>query len=224
MKTTVLYSGGKDSCYALHYAYLQGYDVVVLTTIIPHYDYSMIYHKPFENVLKLQSISMGIPIEIEHVYDDSNELIVLKKLLMRVRDEYGVKTVFTGCVISDYQRMLFTSIADEIGLKIVNPFWRIDEKKYLFELIDHGFEFMLVSINTYGLPPYLLGRVITRNDIVEIISRSEKYGFNPSLDGGEAETIVVNAPLFSKRIVIEGRVFSKNMYEHYFIIEKAYLS
>lgn len=223
MKATVLFSGGKDSCYTLHYAYLQGYDVVVLTTIIPRYDYSMLYHKPVENILKLQSISMNIPVEIEYIDNPNDELVVLKNLLKRVVDKYGVEIVFSGSIISDYQRMLFTMIASKVDLDIINPLWRINEKNYLFELIDFGFEFIIISINTYGLPPSFLGRVINRRDIVEIIERSEKYGFNPSLDGGEAETVVVYAPLFNKRIFIDGYVYSKNQFEHYFIIKNSYL-
>lgn len=184
----------------------------------------MLYHKPVENVLKLQSRSMNIPVEIQYVYDQSEELIVLRNLLKRIADRYDVKTVFTGSVISDFQRMLFTMIAHETGLNIVNPLWRIDEKKYLFELVDYGFEFIIVSINTYGLPPSFLGRVINQKDLADIVNRAEKYGFNPSLDGGEAETLVVYAPLFNKRIVVNGYVYSKNPYEHYFVIQNAYLS
>lgn len=223
MKAAVLFSGGKDSCYAIHYAHLQSYDVVVLATVIPIFDYSMLYHKPIENVLRLQSVSLNIPLEVEYIYNPDDELIALKRLLLRIRDKYGAKTVFTGSVISDYQRMMFTIIAHEAGLNVVNPLWRVNEKEYLFKLVDNGFEFIIISISTYGLPHSLLGRVVTRRDIEEIINRAEKYGFNPSLDGGEAETLVLYAPLFSKRIVVDGYVVSKNPYEHYFVIKNAYL-
>lgn len=219
MKATILFTGGKDSTYALHLAYLQGFDIVVLSTIYPLYEYSMLYHKPIFDLLRLQAKSLGLPLESIAVYSPEHELSALYKLLKRVKENYGVEVVVSGAVLSDYQRMRYSMICDELGLKTYTPLWRIDQSKYMFELVEHGIEFILISINTYGLPMKLLGKIITEKDVYEIINRSRKYGFNPAFEGGEAETLVVNSPLFRKKIRVAGRKIIKSPYEGFFIIE-----
>jgi len=221
----VLFSGGKDSVYALHLAYLQGYDIVVLLTIIPEYDYSMLYHRPVQELITLQAKALDIPLEIQHVYVNEREAEVyaLRELLARARDRYGVDTIVTGAIASDYQRLTFDMIASEVGLKTYSPLWGIDQEEYVNELLTNGIEFILLSATTYGLPPKFVGRVLSRVDMREIIALSKKYGFNPAFEGGEAETLVVNAPLFKKRLVVSGRVVRRGPYEYFYVVEKAVL-
>lgn len=219
MKATVLFTGGKDSTYALHLAYLQGFDVVVLSTIYPLYEYSMLYHRPVFNLLRLQAQSMNLPLESVAVYSPRHELSSLYNLLKRVRENYGVKAVFSGAVLSDFQRIRYSMICEKLSLKSYTPLWRIDQSKYMLELVEHGIEFILISINTHGLPMKFLGKIITKKDVYEIIKRSIKYGFNPAFEGGEAETLVVNAPLFKKEIRVFGDKIIKSPYEGYYVIK-----
>ncbi len=224
MNAAVLYTGGKDSTYALHLAFLQGLEIRVLASIVPMYEYSMLYHKPRYDLLKLQAESMGFPIEFLILESPDREEEVLYNLLGFLREKYGVEVVVTGSVLSDYQRMRFSMVAEEVGLDVFNPLWRFDQEKYIIELVEHGIEFIIVSINTYGLPPSFMGRVITLEDVYEIIELARKYGFNPSFEGGEAETLVVNAPLFHKKIVVDGEVVEKGLNEYVYLIKNARLS
>ena len=184
----------------------------------------MLYHRPRQEILELQAKSMGFPLETILVDSPAKEEEALKELLIRVRDSYGVETIVTGAVLSDFQRLRFVSIIEEIGLNLYSPLWRFDQERYLIELIEHGIEFIIVSINTYGLPVKYLGRVLTMRDAYEIIELARKYGFNPSFEGGEAETLVVNAPLFSRRLVVEGEVVVRGLNEYVFSIKNASLS
>lgn len=224
LKTAVLFTGGKDSTYALHLAFLQGYDIVVLASIIPLYDYSMLYHRPYPEILKLQARSMGFPIEFFYLRNKSMEENILRELIISVKEKYGVEKIVTGAVLSDFQRIRFSMIAEEYGVDVINPLWKIDQEKYLLELVENGFEFILLSINTYGLPPKFLGRVIRYEDALEIIRLARKYSFNPSFEGGEAETLVVKAPLFNNKLVVEGEIIKRGFYEYVFLIKNASLS
>ncbi|OYT40895.1 MAG: ATP-binding protein [Desulfurococcales archaeon ex4484_58] len=223
MKATVLYTGGKDSTYALHWGFLQGFDIVVLSSLIPLYEDSMLYHKPKLELLELQSRSLNIPLEYIEIADPRYELEALYELLSRVKERYNIKVVFTGGVLSDYQRLNYMLVAEELGLKIFNPLWRFDQRRYLLELVSHNIEFILLSINTMGLPKYFLGKIITYNDALKIIEYSERYKFNPSFEGGEAETFVVYAPLFKYRILVDGEIVERGVYEYYYIIKNAVL-
>ncbi|RLG81305.1 MAG: diphthine--ammonia ligase [Thermoprotei archaeon] len=225
MKAAVLFTGGKDSTYALHLSFLQGYDVVALASIIPRYEDSTLYHKPFLEVLKLQAESIGLPLEIEEATtgEEGGEIRALYRLLARVRDRYGVKVVVSGAVLSDYQRLRFTMVAENLGLISYTPIWRIPQDKYLLEIVDAGLEFMLVSISAYGLPPTFLGKIINKDDALEIIRLAKKYGFNPAFEGGEAETLVIYAPLFRRRVVIEGYADKRGTHNYVYVVKNAYL-
>ncbi len=224
MKAAVLFTGGKDSTYALHLAYLQGYDIAVLASIVPLYEYSMLYHRPYPEILKLQAESMGFPIEFSYLHEKDLEENMLKNLIKKVKEEYSVEVLVTGAVLSDYQRMRFSMIAEEYNIDVVNPLWRIDQEKYLLELVENGIEFILLSINTYGLTPEFLGRIVRYDDAVKIIELAKRYGFNPSFEGGEAETLVVYAPLYSKRLRVEGEIVKRGPYEYVYIVKNAELS
>jgi diphthamide synthase (EF-2-diphthine--ammonia ligase) len=47
-----------------------------------------------------------------------------------------------------------------------------------------------------------LGAELNSEKIEELISLARKNRFNPSLEGGEGETFVLDMPLFSKEIVV----------------------
>ncbi len=224
MKATVLFTGGKDSTYALHLAYLQGYEIKVLSSIIPRYEYSMLYHRPYTSLLEMQSKSLGLPLVVKTVEEKDMELEILYELLKEVRDKWGVEVVVSGALYSDYQRMRYTMVIDELGLELYSPLWRIDQEKYMLELIENGIEFILLSINTYGLSPRFLGKILSYDDVLEIIESARKYGFNPAFEGGEAETLVVYGPLFRKKLVVDGIAVRKGLYEHVFVIKNTVLS
>ena len=61
MKLACLFSGGKDSTYAIHLAKQQGHDVVCLLSVFPKSEESHLLHHPNLKWTKLQSISMKIP-------------------------------------------------------------------------------------------------------------------------------------------------------------------
>lgn len=223
MRATVLFTGGKDSTYALHLAYLQGYEIPVLLSIEPVYNYSMLYHKPNQCILELQSRSLGIPLEVAKVEKPDAEIDVLKRLLIKARDEFSVDTVVSGVVSSFYQKSVVDMVSEDLGLKHYAPLWLADQARYMMELVDSGVVFAILSISTYGLGKELLCKPIGRVEVEEILKKSRIYGFNPAFEGGEAETAVLSAPLFEKAIFIEGYAESLGLYEHYCIVKNAFL-
>ena len=54
-----------------------------------------------------------------------------------------------------------------------------------------------------GLSKEWLGKVITEKDIDKLVELNKKNGMNIAGEGGETESLVLNAPFFKKRIVIE---------------------
>lgn len=221
--TAVLYTGGKDSVFALHIARENGLDVKVLASIIPHYQYSMLYHQPPYHGILAQAQSMNIPLETIGLDDPNREIDALRLLVSRIAKRYGVRVLVTGAVKSRYQYRAFESIAREIGLELYAPNWGIDDESYMRSLINSGIEFIIISITSMGIPIDLLGRVIQGSDLERLERLSRKYGFNLSFEGGEAETFVVNAPFFKYKIDVKGSIEVLSEFEGYYRISRVCL-
>jgi predicted ATP pyrophosphatase (TIGR00289 family) len=205
---------------ALIKALENGFKVVSLVSIQPLYDYSMLYHRPLFSAVSLQAYSLGIPLESISVANENMEKDALEKILERVKARYGITHVVTGGIGSRFQKRAFEEISRKIGLETYSPLWGLNQEEYLYTLLDSGIKFMIISITTMGLPHRLLGKVLDREDVDTIIRLSRKYGFNPSFEGGEAETFVVDMPLFKYALRVEGAPRILSEYEAHFEIRK----
>ena len=220
MKVCVLYSGGKDSTYSLHWAVFKGFEVQCLITLIPKREDSWMFQVPNVELTKYQAEVLGIDVvQLPTSGEKDKELEDLKKAFQIARSR-GAQGIVTGAFLSDYQRLNINLIAEEVGLKTYSPLWRKNQEGYMRELVEEGFKFIITSATAYGFPFHLLGKIITREDVEEIIERARKYGFNPAFEGGEAETFVVYAPLFKRELKVEGYKKKISEYEWKFIITR----
>ncbi len=219
MKVAVLYSGGKDSTYSLHWAWLQGFKIKVLVSIEPRRD-SYMFHYPGISAVHYQARALGLPlIYIRSLKKEpEKELLVLKKALFKAIEEYDIEGIVAGALLSDYQRMRIALVAEELELKTYTPLWRINQKKYLLEIVDSGIKFVITKISVYGLPRSFMGKIIEYTDVLEIIKLAEKYRFNPAFEGGEAETLVLDAPLFKEKLCVKGYIVKEAPYTYQLVL------
>ena len=204
MKLASLFSGGKDSTYAIYKAKQAGHNIICLVSIFPQSEESHLLHYPNISYTTLQSTAMNIP-QIQsriNTTDAKNELEQLQNILEKAKNDYNIDGIVHGGLFSEYQRIRFETIGNNLNLKVLSPLWHIDQKNYLNELLDSKFKFIITSVTSAGLDKTWLGREITRDDIKQLEVLSAKYGFNLTFEGGEAETFVVDCPLFSSPIQI----------------------
>jgi diphthine-ammonia ligase len=221
MRVGVLFTGGKDSTFTLHKTLWSGQDVRALCTVTPTTRYPMLYHAPYTELVELHSRAYGIP--LCSVRGSEDELKTLDELLSKCISKYSIEGIATGALLSDYQRIRFTMKAAERGLWVYNPIWRKIQEDYMRMLVRMGFRFIITRITAMGIPHTLLGKVLGEQDVEEIIRLSKRYGFNPAFEGGEAETLVVDAPLMKKKLVVEGEPVRESEYEASFLIKKVFL-
>ncbi|MFI5416153.1 MAG: diphthine--ammonia ligase [Nitrososphaerales archaeon] len=204
MKLASLFSGGKDSTYAIYKAKQDGHSIECLVSIFPQSEESYLLHYPNISATSLQATAMKIP-QIQSRVDTTDpqiELEQLQNLLEKAKKDFGIEGIVHGGLFSDYQRTRFETIGNNLNLKVLSPLWHIDQKNYLKELLDSKFKFIITSVTSAGLDESWMGREITRDDVEQLILLSEKYGFNLTFEGGEAETFVVDCPLFYSPIRI----------------------
>ena len=199
MKLACLFSGGKDSTYAIHLAKQQGHDVVCLLSVFPKSDESHLLHHPNLKWTKLQSVSMKIPQLIISSNSDEidNELIVMEKLLQNAKDEFKIDGLVHGGIKSKFQKEKFETLCKKLNLVSIAPLWNTEPKQYMNELVNSNFHFLMVTVSSDGLDEQWLGKIILKSDIELLSTLSDKFGFNLNFEGGEAETFVIDCPLFS---------------------------
>jgi len=203
MRIASLFSGGKDSVFAVYKAVQAGYEVVCLITIKSKRTDSYMFHIPNIELAKLQAETLEIPI----IYMNSSgvkekELEDLKKAIKRAKEKYNIQGIVSGALASNYQAERVKKICDELNLKSINPLWGIDEEQYLMDLIDAKFKVIITGIAADGLNNGWLGREIDNNCIEDLKNLNKKNKIHIAAEGGEYETFVLDCPLFRKKIKI----------------------
>lgn len=205
MNLAALFSGGKDSTYAVYRTQKEGHKVSCLVTVFPISYESQLLHFPNIHLTKLQSQSMGIP-QLSISADSTNpnsEVSTLEEILHTAKEQYGIDGILHGGILSEFQKKRFESISKKLQVELVSPIWKKNQKEYMQNLLKENFHFIIMSVSSAGLDESWLGREITFDDLKTLEILSEKHGFNLTFEGGEAETLVINCPLFSNPIKIK---------------------
>ena len=221
MRLAVLFSGGKDSCYALQLAEEQ-HEVACLLSIESENPESFMFHTPNIHLTKLQAETIGIPILTKTTPGEKEEeLRDLKDLIEKAKAEYAVEGVVTGAIESVYQASRVQRICDDLGLWCFNPLWQKDQVELLNELLDKKFQVLIIGVFGFPLDDSFLGKTIDEAMISRLVTLKEKFQINPSGEGGELETFVINAPLFDKAISIKKSRVDYSNNSGIFIIDEA---
>jgi len=226
LKLGVLFSSGKDSSYALWIMKKQNYDISCLITIKSKNPESFMFHTPNIDMTSLQSEAMDIPLIQETTEGKEEEEIKdLENVLKKAKEKYKIEGIVTGALFSDYQRTRIEKAADKLGLKVFSPLWHKDQETEMRELINEKFEVILSSIAADGLDKSWLGKRITEKTVDKLVKINKKIGLNIAFEGGEAESLVLDAPMFNKKIeIIDSEIIEENENVARLVIKKAKLT
>ncbi|MCX8182453.1 MAG: TIGR00289 family protein [Candidatus Methanomethyliaceae archaeon] len=201
MRVVVLYSGGKDSHLALYRLLREGHEIVSLLTVIPEKPDSWMFHRPNVELAGLQADCMGFPWQCVKVSGEKEkEVAELIPALSQLKYQSKIEGVATGAIASNYQKSRVEKLCDTLGLKHLSPLWGTPERELLTEILNLKFEVYFTSVSAEGLDKDWLGKVLDLNRVNTLLKLREKYGLNPSGEGGEYETFVCDSPLFKRRL------------------------
>ena len=214
-----LFSGGKDSTLALHIASKTGFKSNLLITVQSENADSYMFHKPNVEFTHLQAESMGIKQiiintkgEKEKELEDLEEAFKINK----------ISVLITGAIASNYQKSRINKICDKLDIKHLSPLWGIDPLKEL-EILSKDYDVIITKVAAEGLDSTYLGKHIDEKLIEKLVYLNKKYKINMLFEGGEAETFVLNAPMFTKKIFIDKQRIEKERDTGVLIIDSAYL-
>lgn len=199
MRLAALYSGGKDSTFAMYIARQMGHEVPYLVTIRPEDKASWIFHTPNLSVVPAMAEAMGV--ELLTIPSDGTEegdLSSMKGILSGL----DVEGIVVGALWSDYQWDRMNMICDDLGLKVIAPLWRKDQDMIYDEMVSSGIVAVIAGVFAEGLDERWLGRTLdaeTKKDLVKLRAR---YGISIMGEGGEYESMTVDSPMHMKRLEI----------------------
>ncbi|MFC6614766.1 diphthine--ammonia ligase [Halopenitus salinus] len=213
-----LFSGGKDSSWALYRALEEDLPVSRLLTVHPAGD-SYMYHTPATRLSALAAESAGIEaIDVEPADFESGEAAdsdagtrgdaEIEPLEAALRDlldvpGFDLAGVTAGAVESEFQTSRIEGMCDRLGIDLFAPLWQEDPVALAESMIDAGFEITIVQVAAYGLDESWLGRTLDRNALSDLRDLNDDYGVHVLGEGGEFETFVTDGPHMDRAIELE---------------------
>lgn len=209
-----LFSGGKDSTYALILAREQGLSVDRLVTVHPPTD-AFLFHVPGTHLAALEAESIGLPlVEVEATTalppDEPSDATArgdaeLEPLEAALEDlvSDGLQGVTVGAVESEFQHHRIGAMANRLGIDVFDPLWQRDALSLLTEMVDAGLEIIVIAVAADGFEKTWLGRTIDADAIAELADLRDRFGVHPMGEGGEYETLVTDGPHMARPLRFE---------------------
>jgi len=211
MRVGVLYTGGKDSHLALAIA-RDYFEVSCLITLYSENEESYMFHTPGINIVEVHSKLMDIPLCIGKTKGEKEkELLDLERTIKKAIELYGIKGIVTGANRSIYQNTRIQRICKRLDIWSFNPLWLMPEEELVEELLNRSIKALIIAVGAWPLDDKVLGRELDKDMITLLKQWKEKYQISLIGEGGEFETMVIDSPLFKKKIELE---YDK-IYENY---------
>ncbi len=208
----VSWSGGKDSALALLHARRRGYDIKGLMTMFsPETDTSRSHGLP-HGLLKDQARALGLPLRVAYASWDDYEEIFRRHLSTYA--EQGLETAVFGDIFLDDHRAWVERVCAATGLRAVLPLWGRDTALLAQEILDCGIRARICTVRSECLEHTWLGEPFDERFLRHVTRR----GLDPCGEHGEYHTVVVAAPVCSRRLVIdEAEVEASADYGHWVV-------
>ena len=206
------WSGGKDCCLAAYRAVNSGMDVRYLANTVTADGRRSCSHGVSAAVIRRQAEALGITIMQQPTEGDNYRDQFVKMLEVFKAD--GVEGGIFGDIDFNAHREWVESVCSEVGMTAHLPLWREDQGTLLEEFIDAGFVSVIVAVKAELLGEEFLGRIIDRDFIADLAAPDK--GITPCGEAGEYHSLVVDGPLFNKRLELtETQIVTRG--EHHFL-------
>jgi len=201
------------------------YEISCLISMVSDNKDSYMFHTPNIGMVDLQAEAMDIPlVKGETLGVKEDELEDLKKTIKIAKEKYHLDGIVTGALFSTYQRNRIETICDSLGLKAFSPLWHKDQEEEMREILNINFKIIFSAIACDGLDKSWLGRIIDIKEVEDLVKMHKTIGVNVAGEGGEFESLVLDCPLFLKKIqIVDSEVQMENEFTGKFIVHKAVL-
>ncbi len=197
-------SGGKDSCLAAWIAEQHGWDVSHLVTVRPRAHDSWMFHVPNLDLVPLLAEAWEKPLAVvDTCGEEGRELSELTEALRDLRATRDLDGLVSGAVASEYQRTRLEGVAHAVGLKSFTPLWHKPPPAILAHVAAAGWDVRIAAVAAEGLDARWLGRRLDPAAVEDLARLERRFGVHPGGEGGEYESLVLDAPFLHRRIEVE---------------------
>ncbi len=196
----VSWSGGKDSCLACYRAIAGGLKVRYLANMVTEDGTRSRTHGLSVQVLQAQSQAIGIPLVQRRTTWNGYEA-EFKKMLRAFKQE-GIEGGIFGDIDIAGHREWVERVCGEENITPHLPLWGEEQGEILRDFIASGFKAIVVATKADVLGEEWLGRRIDLDFIDQLSELKKTKDITLCGEAGEYHTIVVDGPLFQKRMEI----------------------
>lgn len=194
----VLWTGGKDSAMALLEAERQGYRVQCLATFAPPEPNFLAHPLP---LIKLQAQALGLPHHILTVNAPFEQ--TYEAGLRWLQNHLGIDCVVTGDIAAvNGQPNWIRERSRAVVMDVYTPLWGRNRNELLQQLVAQGLKVYISLVQTSKLDKRWVGRELDNAAIHELNLISAANELDVCGENGEYHTLVVDGPLFTRRIAI----------------------
>lgn len=203
MKTAGLFSGGKDSLYAIYLAEKNGVKVDHLISLIPSFPWPS-PHAENIDALKLLAKSMSKKLTILDLHNQEAGLVEALKNL-------EVNTLVAGDVFVEQHVTYLEKVCNRAGVDLLEPLFRRKTLELFHEIFDSGFKAVIIGVNINFLEEELLGFTLGAETANTFLSKIEDV--DPLGENGEYHTIVIECPLYARPFHIKSskKIIEENL-------------
>ena len=190
---------------AAYLALGQGYKISHLVNFISQEFKRVSFHGTEARLIQLQSQAIGIPLLQKQTTWESYEQEfkeAVRSLLPR-----GIKGMVFGDIYLDEHKEWVERVCGELGIEAIEPLWNKDTEEVFTGFIEAGFEAVIVSARAELIDEGWVGQQLDRKFLAYLKTRNvDLCGEN-----GEYHTLVVNGPLFKRRIeIVESKTINRD--------------
>lgn len=213
MKVVASWSGGKESCFAVYRAVLQGYEVTHLVNFISWEFRRVSFHGTRAHLISRQAEAIDIRVAQYSVPPDISLYEQRFKRAVSVLKRNGLEGMVFGDIYFEEHREWVERVCRELDIKPVLPLWGISPERVLTDFIQADFEAIVISAKADIFGEEWLGRKIDHSFLADLKTLSQGQEVDVCGELGEFHTLVVDGPLFRKRIeVVWGARLQRNGY------------
>lgn len=201
MRLSALVSGGKDSIYSAYLAESQGWEVEELVTLVPRDPDSLLFHTPNLSMVRLQAEAWGKRHREVPVRDPGE---AAEGAALRAALETAAPWVSAGAIASSYQWARLGRVTHELGRRLFTPLWGKEADRVVRAEIAAGLDIRFVHLAAEPFTEAWAGRRLDAAAADELARLAATVRpLHLAGEGGEYETLVVDAPFFRSRIVLD---------------------
>lgn len=209
MKAICSWSGGKDCCLAYYKAISEGVNICYLLNFIAEDAEHSVSHGLGSELIALQAEAMGVDLIQKRVRWGTYEQ-AMKQVIEGLKPEGVAAEVFGDIHLQEHKDWL-NRVCTELDIAPVFPLWQQDTEQLINDFIVAGFEAIVVSVKSDMMGREWLGRRIDQDFVRALQQHDSEVPIDVCGEKGEFHTVVLDGPVFEKRLVIEvGDVVEEN--------------